>query len=94
MIGHFAGAEIRCNPIGTKSRHQTAKNLLWPEQIAFSTAKSTRFAVETATSKSRPTMLLGLQQSVSALQQERSQAWFHGRQPRTSALSTLVSSSH
>jgi hypothetical protein len=44
--------------------HQTAKYLLWPQQIAFWTAKATRFAVETANSKSDPTMLLSLQQCV------------------------------
>jgi hypothetical protein len=57
-------AEIHCHPVGTKFRHQTAKHLLRPHQIAFSTAKSTRFAVATANSKSHPTMHLGLKQSV------------------------------
>jgi hypothetical protein len=40
------------------------KKLLRPQQIAFSTAKSTRFAVETANSKSHQTTHLGLQQCV------------------------------
>jgi hypothetical protein len=53
-------AEIHRNPAGTKSRHQTAEHLLRQQQIA----KSTRFAVETANSKSLRAMHLGLQQCV------------------------------
>jgi hypothetical protein len=52
------------NPTGAKSRHQTAQELQRPQQIAFSTAKSTRFAVETANSKSHPIMHFGLRKCV------------------------------
>jgi hypothetical protein len=57
-------AEIQGNPNGAKFRHRTAKDLLRRQQLAFSTAKSTRFGVDTANSKSPPTVLVGLQQCV------------------------------
>jgi hypothetical protein len=54
-------AEIHGNRNGAKSRHQTTTKLLRAKQIAFSTAKSTRFVAETANCKSHSTMHLGIQ---------------------------------